>query len=185
MIFPSKISIQGQGLIQVSPSSAITGCPQSSCFLLPRGPEIRASSLGHPQPPGPWRCHLDCGHTMAAFPHRPHQFPVHWWWIFVTSFRMLPCSESRCKSKTLGYMNSQQKILRRLVPAQIYSGDAPPTQSFLRTLLHCGSAWPGLGQASPSQMVALLPAPLNSGPGAKFSKLKTVFQMYSKALEKK
>lgn len=41
------------------------------------------------------------------------------------------CSESRCKSKTLGYINSQQKSLRRLVPPHIYSSNAPPTQCFL------------------------------------------------------
>lgn len=63
LIFQSKVSVQAQGRIQVS---SFTGCSQSSCFLLPRGPDIRASSRGHLQPPGPPRCHPDCGHKMTA-----------------------------------------------------------------------------------------------------------------------
>lgn len=42
-----------------------------------------------------------------------------------------------------------------------------------------------LGQASPSKMVFLLRVSVNSGSNAKFSELKTAFQMYSKSLEKK
>lgn len=121
LIFPSKVSIQAQGLIHVSPLSAITGCSWSSCFLLPTGPEIRASSLGVtfslPALRGAistvatrWQhfCtdHINFQSTSGGFCHQ-HQD--------------VPCLESRYKNKTLGYINSQQKILRRLVPPHIYS----------------------------------------------------------------
>lgn len=132
LIFPSKVNVQGQGLIQVSPPSAVRGgvrapascSPPALKFGLRRRVTFSLLALGGAVSTAATRWqhfrtdHIHFLSTPGGFCHQ-HQ-------------DLFSCSESRCRSKTLGYMSSQQKILRRLVPARIYSSHALPTQCFLR-----------------------------------------------------